>query len=214
MLVYDEARARTVLFGNDGQAWEWDGAAWAQRVTNPAPPGRSDGGLAYDSQRRRIVLFSGINAGTKDDIWEYGPTTPASWTPFGSGCAGSLGTPTLVPAPGLLPWLSSTFELRVSPVPVGQAAIVGLGSRVQWGAVPLPLPLGGYGMPGCTLFAGGDDLRFVVPLGATAALSLAIPNLPFALGVEFDAQAAVLDPAANSAGLVVTGAGTMTIGGR
>ena len=214
MLAYDEARARTVLFGNDGQAWEFDGTAWAQRATNPAPVGRSDGGLAYDPLRRRIVLFSGINAGTKDDIWEYGPTTPALWTPFGSGCAGSLGTPTLAPAPGSLPWLGSTFELRASPVPAGQAAIVALGSRVQWGGVPLPLPLGGYGMPGCTLFAGGDSLWFVPTVGAVASLSLAIPNLPFALGVEFDAQAAVLDPAANSAGLVVTGAGTMTMGGR
>ncbi|MBL8724651.1 MAG: hypothetical protein JNK49_11425 [Planctomycetes bacterium] len=211
MLAYDAARQRTVLFGNSGQAWEWDGIAWQQRVTSPAPPGRSNGGLAYDAARRRLVLVSGINAGTKDDLWEYGPTVPALWTPFANGCPGSMGTPSLEALS--LPWLGTTCTLRIGPVPAGQFALLVVGSRVAWGAVPLPLPLAPYGMPGCTLSAGGD-LRFLQPTGTFADAPLPLPNLAAALGVTFDVQAAVSDPGTNPGNLVLTPAATMTLGGR
>jgi hypothetical protein len=213
-MAWDAARARTVVFGNLTAAWEWDGTDWVARPTSPTPPGRAGGALAYDPVRRRLVLFSGTSPPFRDDTWEYGPVAPATWSTFGNGCAGSAGTPVLDQAPGSLPWLGDTFVLRIATVPAAQAALVAFGSRAQWGAVLLPLPLAPYGMPGCTLFAGGNVLLFAPGTGGVASVSVAIPNVAGLLGATIDAQAVVTDPGANAAGLVVTQAGTLTIGGR
>jgi hypothetical protein len=67
-LAYDNDRQRVVLFGGQGlnyvdtnDTWEWDGVAW-QEVADPnkAPPVRHGHGIAYDSQRHKMVLFGGF----------------------------------------------------------------------------------------------------------------------------------------------------------
>ncbi len=214
MMSYDRARARIVLFGNTTSAWEWDGVNWTARPTSLTPVPRQDGGLAYDAGRDRLVLFSGINAGTKDDTWEYGPTSPATWVGFGAGCPGTAGTPTMAPAPFALAWLGDTFVLRVTAVPPGESAFVFFGSTTQWGAVPLPAPLGPYGMPGCTLLVAGENLRSAAGLGGIADVVLPIPPAVALLGTSVAAQPLVSDPGANATGFVVGNAGTVTVGSR
>jgi hypothetical protein len=69
-----------VLFGGRGflagdflgDTWEWDGAAWKQTATTGPPP-RIDACMAYDSARRRVVLFGGndVNYGLFSDTWEF-----------------------------------------------------------------------------------------------------------------------------------------------
>lgn len=68
-LAYDVGRQRLVLFGgraftSDRQmrflrdTWEWDGATWKQ-VDSAGPGPRIHGAVAYDAQRRGIVVHSG-----------------------------------------------------------------------------------------------------------------------------------------------------------
>jgi galactose oxidase-like protein len=70
-----QADTRTVLFGGlastvDGTTWEWNGTNWIQRQ-DMGPSPRQMHSMAYDSERKRAVLFGGIdNSGILGDTWE------------------------------------------------------------------------------------------------------------------------------------------------
>jgi hypothetical protein len=80
-MVGDENRKRVVLFGGAlneqvwNDTWEWDGSTWSQRHAAISPPARTAAALAYDSGRRRTVLFGGMTGGTNPtplgDTWEW-----------------------------------------------------------------------------------------------------------------------------------------------
>lgn len=86
-LVYDEARARTVLTASStytapqSSTWEWDGSVW----TNPQPAGPTIGFTvngAYDSVRGIVQLAASTGDGVATWAWNG-----AQWqrgTPFGS----------------------------------------------------------------------------------------------------------------------------------
>jgi hypothetical protein len=98
-MVYDTARQRVVLFGGGAcclssqalnETWEWDNTRWTlKNPTSASPSPRRFHEMVYDSARRVIVLFGGIdnNNATVGDTWEYDGTT---WT---------LKTPALSPTP-------------------------------------------------------------------------------------------------------------------
>jgi len=82
-MTFDGARKETILFGGfDGgylaDTWAWNGRRWRQ-VAAAGPPARGGKpGLAYDSWRKRVVLFGGgIGGGSAaepkafDDTWEW-----------------------------------------------------------------------------------------------------------------------------------------------
>jgi len=81
-MVYDSARARTVMFGGNSSGnlvndtWEWDGTGWSQ-VATTGPLARQHHSMAYDSLRARTVLFGGGGAGYLGDTWEWDGST---WT--------------------------------------------------------------------------------------------------------------------------------------
>jgi hypothetical protein len=68
-MAYDSARGRVVLFGGVvgsgpltvilADTWEWDGTTWHERTLPSSPTPRYDHAMAYDSNRRRVVLFGG-----------------------------------------------------------------------------------------------------------------------------------------------------------
>jgi hypothetical protein len=87
-VVYDSARGVTVLFGGligsipgtpNGETWEWNGAAWTQRmVSGPSP--RSQHAMAYDAVRGVSVMFGGTSGGStglNGETWEW---NGADWT--------------------------------------------------------------------------------------------------------------------------------------
>jgi len=83
-MAFDDARARTVLFGGGdfqdrfhGDTWEWDGEHWTQ-LDDIGPSPRWRHALAYDIARRQVVLFGG-QAGPSmfADTWTWDGTT---WT--------------------------------------------------------------------------------------------------------------------------------------
>ncbi|WP_425273152.1 hypothetical protein [Paraburkholderia steynii] len=54
-----------------GDTWSWDGRFWTQRQ-NIGPQTRSGHAMAFDSNRKKMVLFGGIGP-TKEslsDTWE------------------------------------------------------------------------------------------------------------------------------------------------
>jgi len=103
-MVYDSTRNKVILFGGQtiqgccagGQTlagqllndmWEWDGntRTWTQitPASGPTPPARSFFGMAYDPNRRKVLIYGGkeeaIYYNTNDDTWEWDPATRI-WT--------------------------------------------------------------------------------------------------------------------------------------
>ncbi len=83
-MVFDESLDRIVLFGgvSDPDAadiryelndtWEWTGLGWIQIFPATAPPARSGHSMVYDSNRRQVILFGGIQGGNfLGDTWRY-----------------------------------------------------------------------------------------------------------------------------------------------
>src|SRR5207245_1674971 len=80
-MVYDAAAGRVVLFGGHGSTctgnycadtWSFDGSHWHQVTVTPAPPGRDNASMVYDSAVRRLVLFGGECAsGYCADTWLF-----------------------------------------------------------------------------------------------------------------------------------------------
>jgi hypothetical protein len=81
-LAYDASHQRVVLFGgystsgaNFNETWEWDGTTWSQKSLKISPSARqTNGGMAYDSTRQRMVLFGGYPGGVANDTWEWDGT--------------------------------------------------------------------------------------------------------------------------------------------
>lgn len=137
----------------------------------------------------------------------------ASYTPFGTGCAGALGIPTLAAQAGSRPALGSTFVAVAGGLPFGIAVLqVGLSNTLMAGTVPLPLPLASIGMPSCDLLV--DPLLSFVLTGAgnTANWSFPVPGTQTLFGAQFFSQAFPLDPTANSLGFAASQGTTGTIG--
>jgi hypothetical protein len=97
-MTYDPVRKRVLAFGGASytgdctlagcnDTWEWDGTTWTKRNPKTSPSRRSFAGLAWDTTRRRAVLFGGgTNAGGTDvspfgDTWEWDGAEWARMTP-------------------------------------------------------------------------------------------------------------------------------------
>jgi hypothetical protein len=200
------------------QVWEWDGSTWWLRSTSTMMPRRAFHGSFYDPHLGCVVVFGGTdNTGPPfGDTWLYGPTDPADYAPFGSGCSGTAGTPELRARDTSLPWLGKTFDIEVAGLQPGALASLAAGlSQTTWGTVGLPLSLAAWGMPGCSLSVSPDALQPLPSASGTGVTtaSIAIPYAPGLLGVELYQQAAVLDPGANQAGVVVSNGAILRIGG-
>ena len=103
-MAYDSARGVTVMYGGGqvvpnvgyvgfGEVWEWNGAHWRQRTTYNAsnvwhqvtggywrqnftdtPASRVQHAMAYDSRRKRVVMFGGRGAGPDNGDYMFGDT--------------------------------------------------------------------------------------------------------------------------------------------
>jgi hypothetical protein len=221
-MAYDSARDRIVLYGatyfptTPPDTFEWDGSDWLRRLPGMGPLERSQGyhAMVYDSARGRVLLF-GVVLLTTGETWEYGPTDPAAFAPFGRGCTGSAGTPALAAAPGRGPWLGANYAVELASLPASAPALVLLGrSKTSWGAITLPVPLDSLGMTGCTLFASAEFLFPVVAAAGVARLSLPIPDDRSLLGTTSFTQGLVVDPAANPFGATLSNAAEQRIGAK
>lgn len=143
--------------------------------------------------------------------WQSGSQF-ATYSSFGSGCPGSLGTPTLAAVPGATPVLGSTFALAIDPMPQGLAMVAFGLSATTVNGLPLPLELGVLGMPNCSLLVAPDAAVLVVGAGSNGIWTWTVPAAPVHFGLRFYNQAFVVDAAANAAGIVVSNAGAGQVG--
>src|SRR5688572_7167270 len=103
-MVWDYERRVAILFGGIGEddafgqatlfndVWEFDPETneWSKaQVIGPSPAPRMHHGMAYDADRKRVVMFGGQDTRDADvftdflgDTWEYNPAT-RTWTAFG-----------------------------------------------------------------------------------------------------------------------------------
>lgn len=150
------------------------------------------------------------------DDFAFVPFTPGSYTLFGTGCAGTAGTPTIA-SPASPPVIGANFDLTIDQLPLTSAAfgVLGISNTRLGNGTPLPLSLANLGMAGCQMLVSDDFIQFLGnrPTPNSALWRLPIPHVDVLLGTSFHQQVWVTDPGANGLGVVTSNAGTGTIGG-
>ena len=99
--------------------------------------------------------------------------------PYGSGCNGSAGVPSLAPATGSLPKLGGTYTQALSGLVTSPPPITSLllgASKSTWGGLTLPFDLGVINAAGCFVHASGEVALGGVGIGGVASYSLPIPS--------------------------------------
>lgn len=219
--AFDSVRNVLVLFGGwtakgwTPDTWEWNGTKWTQ--ITPALSPTSGGQMAFDPVRKVVVIVSELLSNSATETWEYVSRPPVlgSYASFGTGCAGSSGTPKLTAVGTNPPKVGKTFTVELTNIKnaafVRAFGIVGA-SKSNWMGIPLPLDLRPFGMPGCNLLASMDILANLTVSGSKATWSFQIPNNPNLAGSLFYLQGLVFEPGANTAGAIVSNAGAGKIG--
>jgi hypothetical protein len=219
-MAYDPARGVTVMTGGQSafawsDTWEWNGSEWRQQVM-PMPTmfARSASSMVFDSFRGRMVLFAGEDGGggKLSDTQEY--FHPSGYSPFGTGCPGSMGYAILGTSTTLPALLGAQLSAQIYNVPTNTLIVMVTGfSNAQWTGGSLPASLAGLGMPGCDLLVSPDVLEPLLAVGNTAQYALQLPGDPSFLGLVFHQQGLVFDPAVGNAfGAIVSNAATAAIG--
>jgi hypothetical protein len=138
--------------------------------------------------------------------------TGATFGPYGAGCAGTLGVPTMVAQPGSRPVFGQTLTVDLANLPFA-IAVIGLGfSNTLSGALPLPFPLTVIGMTGCNLLADPLATGVAAGAGTSAVWSIGVPLSTGLLGTVLYSQGFPLDLAANPFGFTATNGGRIKLG--
>ncbi len=139
------------------------------------------------------LFAGGTTAGNLFAVDNLTITYGANYTTFGAGCPGALGVPTLTG--GSLPVLGTTLAVNLGNLPVSVGLMItGLSNTLYLGVIPLPLPLAGFGFPGCDLLVDPIVTDLVAGAGNTATWLFAVPWVPALAGIELFNQGASLDP--------------------
>ncbi len=136
----------------------------------------------------------------------------ASYTPFGAGCSGTMGPPTLQATS--LPRVGQNFSLQVTNLAPVQLGFVFTGFSDQvWGQtnLQLPLSLSVIGMPACTMLTSPDIDGVTWSAGGTANWGFPIPASSTLYGFEFFNQALFFD-SLGPGGFVLSNGGHAVIG--
>src|SRR5690606_22665795 len=106
VMASDDARSQVILFGGSqsgtvqDRTWAWNGNNWADITSSARPPPRYDFGMAYDTSRQQVVLFSG-GGGIPPDFSD-GIHDTWAW----DGAWRELAPATAFPSSGLSRWYS------------------------------------------------------------------------------------------------------------
>lgn len=226
-LAFHPPTGRSYLYGGEypfgtflSGTWMWNGSDWTQETTQGSPCAVPPYAAAFDPVNNKMLIFVG-HPSSSCGTWLLDPRVPpngpsASFSSFGTGCAGSGGTPVLTPVAN--PVVGQAFVVGVSNLPANFGfgfGAIGV-SRTAWGFIPLPCDLGFQGMPGCMLYTDPLLVSGFVGSSAGASWSFAIPANYNLLNLQFYLQAMLPDPLvpnpANTTGAVATNALSGLIG--
>jgi hypothetical protein len=217
-MVYDASRDVCVLQGgmdpyngnliND--TWEFDGAAWTQ-ISGPNPtPARWGFAMTVDPVRGKVVAFGGadVNYNVVNATFEYG----ASYVAFGTGCAGSNGTPSINGVGS--PTIGGTLALAINNLATtASATFLYFGfSNTTSSLGALPASLTPFGLTGCTAYISPDLFVLLPASGGSSSPSFSVPNNSSLSGLVLYSQALSLDQGINPAGMTITNGLAATIG--
>jgi hypothetical protein len=203
--AYAPDRQATLIFGGDDGAgrldtWSWDGQSWQPIVTSRVP----DTGLwvagAYDIDRRELVVHGGWPG--RGETWRLRMPGQGSWSSRGVACDVGYGSIGLDAESGLFVDRSTGFTVGSLPTHFASLTTlwIGFGDQ-QWNGQPLPLSLGAFGAPGCSVYLD-PTVPFYLPNTGSGStrLELHIPNAPALLDTAVFAQAVVWDLLTNRLG--------------
>ncbi|MBK8095744.1 MAG: hypothetical protein IPK26_01470 [Planctomycetes bacterium] len=202
-MTHDVERDRIVLVGGtrtlasvSPQTWEHDGVDWRLQAAGGITP-RTSPAFVYVPTLRKSYLFGGSTGSLPiGETYEYQTGAWPDFNPFGTGCAGPAGIPSLTQTHGA--WIGETHTTRVgnlAPTSIG-IMLVGL-SNTTWvgGALPFPLlAVWPRTTAACQLRVSPDASVGLANLGGTANFALPIPGNPALLGTPVFLQAAQLTP--------------------
>ncbi len=139
--------------------------------------------------------------------------THPSWQVVCAG-AGQSGAVPVIGHVGV-PQTGMTFQIALSRAATSTPVVLVSGSsNTSWLGNALPFSLAGIGAPQCQLLVDATVFDSAVTDGqGNGSLSIPVPNVPGLVGGEVFHQWAVLDPAANALGVVLSDGGHSTIGG-
>ena len=177
--------------------WVFDGTSWTDvsaSYGNPTAPR-----VRFSSSEGPAnlhVLFGGAATffGAPDNqTWVQGPLAAAS--PFGAGCAGGLGTPSL--SAGTRPVLGTNFRLDVASLPPGSSFCFGFAgfSDTTSPLGPLPLNLAPFGLgAGCNLLTSSEATNLFPVSGTSGSVTFNLAAVPAFSGLVYFYQFASIDP--------------------
>ncbi|MCC7062901.1 MAG: hypothetical protein IT456_08870 [Planctomycetes bacterium] len=215
--------SRKIMMASDNfsapEIWTWDGTDWTQKTSNTGPFAAGYSELTYDPLTDRGIFLAAFQPNVAGFAAHWDLEVPVqhagSWTTFGTACASSVGTPQLHATPGSLPFVGQPFTVALSGIPGSiftPAFLVSGFSNTQSSTWTLPHELSGLGMPGCHALVSPDATELLANNAGTASKTWQIPPSTALVGVTFHVQGAAFDPPANSAGVVLSNAGTILIG--
>jgi hypothetical protein len=193
---------------------------WNQVTFSPIPiAANTDFFLVFDN---RVGLTLPIAAsGTPGTHYWNGPPAwsgPFSTLPWGyrvnCGSSGGGAVPQLTNSG--IPEIGQSFDVKLSFARANAPALFFIGlSRTDWNGIPLPFDLVAIGSPGCFLHASAlAILGTVADANGAATVNLAVPNDKALIQARFYNQFVVVDPPANTGGIVTTRGGEARIGGQ
>lgn len=216
-LAYDSDRQVCVMTGGQdavtnlalNDTWELtlDSAGNGSWVLVPSTyaDARLNAGVVYLPSSRQVLMFGGLNYQTfvaSADTQSYG----AKSATFGTGCAGSNGTPALDATDA--PRLGASFDLNATNLNTTFNTAIFLQSLTS----VAPAPLDSLGMIGCTGYVAPTVITAITGAGGSATLTIAIPSSLALMGTVLNTQAVSLDPNINALWLVAANAHTGTLG--
>jgi hypothetical protein len=160
-------------------------------------------GISYSNLAGSALVDIQTGPGFPPGSWVIRVESGAEYRPFGAGCLGSNGTPTLagggvLPMPGLVVVLDATNL----PDP-GIVDLMLLGQEQLNPAIDLGL-IFGAGPVGCLIGTQPLVLDVLTNFGGSASYVLALPPIASLAGASLLGQVMSFDPGANAAGFTTS----------
>jgi hypothetical protein len=203
VFVYSTGPGRGLLARIDGPALSGFGASLAA-LGDLNGDGRTEfavGAPTYANASNQVVGRVSVHT------WNIDPIAQ----PFGTGCPGSNGTPSLYFAGNAN--VGENLDVLCGNLRINSFGFWLFGfSNSNLGTTPLPASLTPFGYSGCTLYVSSEALEpFATTNTTLATRRIVIPNIPAFARLRFYVQASQLDALA-AGGIAFSNAGEIGIG--